>query len=680
MGYCTYRNTPDDGKENGPVTRPAPLLGPLDGLTADQVNHRFRHLIAASEWGALPALDEGAFAAIVQELEGRPRLFTFVDLFCGAGGSSTGLVMAGGELLFAANHSRRNVETHSANHRNAEHACADLNHYDMRNIPAGADVLWASPICTELSPAGGNGKGKGARKRPIRPEQAELLKFGPVAEEEFIRTRATFLDVIRATEVHEFKYVIIENVVEAAWKWRLFGWWLDGMTIASPKGYGWQIVSASAAHVGDALNPHAPQRRDRMYVVFHRLDCPKPDLELRPVAMCDMCGVVEGMQVFKKPEGTLTASGRYFKVGKYGIRNGQYVFRCPNGSACGHSVVTPLERPAAAVIDWNDLGVPIGERAQHGLPELVPNTLRRIGVGVKLFGRPITVAAAGNTYERPNSGYLRAWPADRTPFMAQQATTTTGLAWPPFLDACGGSRNTDPARVDEPFRTRMANPKGFEALVVPGSFTVNHAHDDDRIAPVDGQALPTATVKIGHGVVFPQPFLVKNYSDDDRPQDRVAGVDQALATTTTGRNQSLVVPDGSFVDTMRNNTLPTSPWEALTGLHAGGNAHGLVVPYNRTAVATRAELAPMPTMTTVDRAGLATGFDDEAVRADVMRARYRTLWWYEQARAQRFPASYVWTGNAGERTAGAGNAVASNVACWLGQRVAAALNLTAAHA
>ncbi len=88
----------------------------------------------------------------------------------------------------------------------------------------------------------------------------------------------------------------------------------------------------------------------------------------------------------------------------------------------------------------------------------------------------------------------------------------------------------------------------------------------------------------------------------------------------------------------------------------------------------------MPTMTTVDRAGLATGFDDQAVLDDVMKARYRTLWWYEQARAQRFPGSYVWTGNAGERTAGAGNAVASNVACWLGRQVASALNRTAASA
>lgn len=645
------------------MTAPATLLGPIDGLTAGQINYRFQQLIADTEWGILPALDEGSFASLLRELEGSPRLFTFVDLFCGAGGSSTGLVMAGGLLLFAANHSKNNIRIHEANHPNAEHKCADLNHYDMRNIPAGADVLWASPICTEVSPAGGNAKPKklrtarrGQKKAVAVPgQQAELEIFGHVPQEDYERTRATFHDVIRATEVHQFKYIIVENVVEAAWKWRLFGWWLDGMSIACPIGYGWQIVSVSAAHVGDALNPNAPQRRDRMYIVFHRLDMPKPDLELRPLSHCDTCGLVMGEKFWKKEDGMLTASGRHFQVGKYGPRSGQYYYVCPNVGVHTKQVkkgrppaVIPLERPAASVIDWNDLGVPICERPAYGLPELVPNTMRRITLGVRLFGRP----------------------------------ATNGMAWPPFLDATGGQWNTEPSGVDVPFRTRMANPKGYESLVVPGSFTVNHAHDGDRIAPVGGEALPTATTKIGTGVVFPaQPFLIKNYSDDGRPQDRVAGVDQAFGALTTGRNQSLIVPDGAFVDTMRANTLPTSAaHEAMTGLHAGGNAHGLVVPYNRTAIATRADKTPMPTMTTVDRAGLATGFDDEAVMRDVMRARYRTLWWYEQARAQRFPASYKWVGTAGQRTAGAGNAVASNVACWLGQRVAAALNRTAANA
>ncbi|MBS2536598.1 DNA cytosine methyltransferase [Catenulispora sp. NF23] len=68
---------------------------------------------------------------------------TFTDIFCGAGGSSTGLVNAGMELTLAANHWDRAIETHAANHTSAEHLCADMDHYDMRALP-DTDVLWAS--------------------------------------------------------------------------------------------------------------------------------------------------------------------------------------------------------------------------------------------------------------------------------------------------------------------------------------------------------------------------------------------------------------------------------------------------------------------------------------------------------------------------------------------------------
>jgi hypothetical protein len=101
---------------------------------------------------------------------GRPRCLmglTFTDIFCGAGGSSIGLTAAGLELTLAANHWQRAIETHAANFRDAEHLCADVNNYDMRRLPK-TDVLWASPICTEISPAGG-------RKRRHTQGQLDLL-------------------------------------------------------------------------------------------------------------------------------------------------------------------------------------------------------------------------------------------------------------------------------------------------------------------------------------------------------------------------------------------------------------------------------------------------------------------------------------------------------------------------
>jgi DNA (cytosine-5)-methyltransferase 1 len=114
----------------------------------------------------------------------------------------------------------------------------------MRRLPH-SDVLWASPICTEVSPAGG-------RRR--NTAQLSLLEpAGHVPTAALDRTRATFWDVVRATEVHRYKVILIENVVEAA-SWELFDIWLAAM---DKLGYQHQFVSVSSAHVGDETNPHA---------------------------------------------------------------------------------------------------------------------------------------------------------------------------------------------------------------------------------------------------------------------------------------------------------------------------------------------------------------------------------------------------------------------------------------
>jgi hypothetical protein len=162
----------------------------------------------------------------------------FTDIFCGAGGSSIGLAEAGLELKLAANHWDRAIETHSANFRDADHLCADVSNYDMRRLPR-TRVLWASPICTENSPAGG-------RKRRPKGQLDIFEESGHVPGAGMERTRATFHDVIRAAEVHRYDAVIVENVTEAA-DWELWDWWLGGMVLL---GYNYQLVSVSSAHVG----------------------------------------------------------------------------------------------------------------------------------------------------------------------------------------------------------------------------------------------------------------------------------------------------------------------------------------------------------------------------------------------------------------------------------------------
>lgn len=90
------------------------------------------------------------------------KTISAADLFCGAGGTSTGLVRACRKLnlgldLVAVNHWPIAVATHEKNHPWAKHLCADLASIDpSKVIPSGRlNILVASPECTHHSVARG---------------------------------------------------------------------------------------------------------------------------------------------------------------------------------------------------------------------------------------------------------------------------------------------------------------------------------------------------------------------------------------------------------------------------------------------------------------------------------------------------------------------------------------------
>lgn len=398
---------------------------------------------------------------------------TYHDFFCGAGGSSIGLTGAGFRLMLGANHWKTAIETHAANFPHAEHLCADLTHYDLRLMPK-ADVLWASPICTEASPAGGRRRTRG---------QEELELFGPVAKEGMERTRATFWEVVRATELFRYQAVLVENVVEVAANWELFDHWVEGMKLL---GYNVQFVSVSSAHIGGPGNPHAPQWRDRLYMVFTRTGAPLPDVEPRPLARCAVCDEdVPAVQVWKRP-------GR--KIGKY---RQQYFYVCPN-QGCRHAQVEPYVLPAAAAIDWSDLGTRIGDRKRP----LAVNTRARIEAGLRMFAQPITLEAAGNTFERRPG--VRTWPAYGAPLTTQTTTSTKGLAVAPFLTE--HRRNGGPIPIGEPTSTITAGGNHHSLVVPPGA------------------------------------FYVKNFGGNAVPRDLARSVGEPFGTVTARDSTSLVIP------------------------------------------------------------------------------------------------------------------------------------------
>jgi DNA (cytosine-5)-methyltransferase 1 len=160
-----------------------------------------------------------------------------IDLFAGAGGFSTGARMAGVDVVWAANHWPVAVDTHAANHPEAQHVCQDLHQANWSQVPAH-DILLASPCCQGHSRARG--------KASNNPQHDA--------------SRSTAWAVVSALEYHRPAYGVVENVREFL-AWSLYPAWRLAV-----QALGYQI----APHSIDAADHGVPQHRERLFLVLSR--------------------------------------------------------------------------------------------------------------------------------------------------------------------------------------------------------------------------------------------------------------------------------------------------------------------------------------------------------------------------------------------------------------------------
>jgi DNA (cytosine-5)-methyltransferase 1 len=273
---------------------------------------------------------------------------TLTDFFCGAGGSSTGAVLAGARVTMAANHWQLAIETHNSNHPDTDHDLSDLQLAHPSRF-SRTTMAWFSPECTNHSIAKGR-KRKGIAQRSLWGDD----HLDPDEE----RSRATMREVVQFSEYHRYQIVIVENVVDI-YHWHYLNDWYLAMTNL---GYNYKTLYLNSMFFG------VPQSRDRWYTVFWRVGNFAPDLDYRPHAECQEHGWVHAVQVWKNPAK---------KRGRYGTRR-QYVYRCPQ---CGQDV-KPVTIPAASVIDWSIDAPRIGDRDRP----LADSTMRRIRRGLEKYG------------------------------------------------------------------------------------------------------------------------------------------------------------------------------------------------------------------------------------------------------------------------------------------------------
>lgn len=422
---------------------------------------------------------------------------TVTDQFCGAGGSSIGATIAGAEVRLAMNHWKLAIDTHNTNFPNVDHDCADMSAVDPRRYPS-TDILITSPSCTNHSLA------KGKPRRYYERDLFGNVLIDPADE----RSRATMWDVPRFAEYHEYRLIIVENVVDAG-KWRLFDAWLNTMNALD---YQHEVV-----YFNSMFAPPTPQSRDRMYIVFWKKGNRKPDLEFHPAAPCQRCNrTVEAIQTWKKR----SRWGRYKK---------QYIYRCPH---C-HQEVMPFYYAAINAVDPTIQAERIGDREKP----LRPKTLERIKYGLETYGRkPLIITT------RYTSGVeCRARDAGMEPLPTQPGDSSHALVLPWMVET-GYTQSPDNRAKGslEPGQTQTAR-QSIGVVSAPMPYFVKTIRTDEDLARGASSAMWTQTTCQDVALVAPS-FIAEMHGTS-----KASGVDDPLMCVTADGNHHALISANSFL-------------------------------------------------------------------------------------------------------------------------------------
>lgn len=549
----------------------------------------------------------------------RPLLVA--DLFCGAGGSSTGARRAIETLgrrmvLTCVNHWDRAIETHKRMHPDARHYCQDVASVrPIAVVPEGRlDLLMASPTCTYHSRARGG--------RPTSDQQ----RMDPW----HVVTWLTELRVER---------LIVENVPEFV-DWGPVG--ADGKPIKSKKGLYFGEWIATIQRLGYTLE-------------WRILNC--------------------------ADYGDATTRRRFFMLAR---RTGRIRWPEPTHTRDpAHDLLAPLRRWRAAreCIDWSLKGRSIFGRKHP----LAPRTMQRIYAGAVRFNWPepflvvLRRNMAGRSIDLPlptvtaMSGHIGlATPvlvvvggrAGQSPPLGvdQPMGTLTAKAdralIEPFMVGQHGERRERP--IDQPMRTITGIDR--QALIEP--FILSQASGGAPRAVSD--PLPTITTggRQGEGTALIAPYYGSGSGKTCKT------VEQPLDTITTTDRLGLIVPvthggGPGRVDSIERpvRTITAAPRGELAFITASFGERDGQLPRTHDLE------MPMPTIPATGSVRLAQADEVEGEgkgeRYDIL---FRMLHWRELARAMSFSdadADYEFAGTKTEITRQIGNAVPVRTAAAL---------------
>jgi DNA (cytosine-5)-methyltransferase 1 len=463
------------------------------------------------------------------------------DLFCGAGGTSQGMLLAANHLkadleLIAVNHWQVAIDTHTLNHPEAQNLCTGVDVVDpLKIVPGGyLDILCASPECTHHSVARGG--------KPMNDQ-----------------SRASAWHIARWAQVLYIKALIIENVPEFQ-SWGPLG--RDGRPMKSKKGALFnQFIDTLKAlgykvdwKVLNCADYGAPTTRRRLFVIARR----------------------DGRKIVW-PEPT-------------------HVPPAAKGSAM--SLFEETRKPwrtAREIIDWKRESKCIFDRKKS----LSPNTLRRISAGMLKFnGIRIDLEKCIREGLRPYLVVLRGTGTTASVDDPLQTVTASGNHYglvQPFLLP---HRVKDGVHdIEEPFRTVTATSSDF-ALVEP--FTLQIDHTGGTSAAVRSVDAPVGTLVTKANTCLVEPFLMGQQSGavPRSPDEPVPTIATAGAVSLT---EPFLVPNFGEREKQGPRTHSVgAPTPTVTGRGAGSLVEPFVVPQFSGAEA-RSVGKPLGAVTTTSR-------------------------------------------------------------------------------
>ncbi len=430
-----------------------------------------------------------------------------VDLFAGAGGASTGLMLAAHALrqavrVSAINHWPAAVKTHAANHPEADHLCASVEHVDPREVVPGGRVhlLMAGPECIFFSSARGG--------KPVNDQR-----------------RSSAWQIQRWAELLDIDHILVENVPEFQ-AWGPLG--SDGRPLKRRKG---EIYQAWLRAL-EAMNYRVEAR------VLNAADFGEATTRQRLFVQAR-----KGRGLITWPEPTHA--------------------KAPTTHLFGQSV---RWRAAREIIDWSVPSTSIFRRKRP----LSPNTLRRIEAGLKRFGgdafvlpqqsggapretgAPLPTVACGGAiglcepFILPPR-HMNVGDVDSLERPLRTITASAGHVFglvEPFLVPMYGERPGQAPRthgVDEPVPTIPATGGGKFGLVEPFVVTMRGTEPShlDASASSDDPLRTVSASGTHHGLV--EPFIVTPGGANLR---RGRSVNEPLPTVTCSERFALVLPDG----------------------------------------------------------------------------------------------------------------------------------------